>query len=313
MTRGFITIATGADRYYQLAKNLLLSYKLYSDSPCPFAILCDRENEYTALFDRVVLFQPGQHPYFDKFELLKRSPFEETIFVDADCLAYADLNGYWAYFAGADDFSAAGANYPPDSASGLFRIEEIGEYRERVLWKPVIHGGLYFIRKGAVCDAIYADCQAIGQNYASFRWPDICAPYADEPVLCLAMAANGCRATPAKPENYGIPWEVTSLECDLFTGKCRYATAWHPMVEQGFMIHWSVRYTRKPLYLFESEKLQLMVKKGLRPSKDGVRLNFADALLYRWKLRYYWLCLKDFSLRAARKLRRILTHTPPAD
>ena len=128
MTRGFITIATGADRYYQLAKNLLLSYKLYSDSPCPFAILCDRENEYTALFDRVVLFQPGQHPYFDKFELLKRSPFEETIFVDADCLAYADLNGYWAYFAGADDFSkvpngGAGIQiFPADYGVGMLTL-----------------------------------------------------------------------------------------------------------------------------------------------------------------------------------------------
>ena len=47
MTRGFITIATGKELYYQLAKNLLLSYKLFTDQPYPFAIMCDRENEFT--------------------------------------------------------------------------------------------------------------------------------------------------------------------------------------------------------------------------------------------------------------------------
>ena len=306
MTRGFITIATGKERYFQFAKNLLLSYKLYCDRPYPFAIMCDRENEYTALFDQVVLFQPTQHVYFDKFELLKCAPFDETIFIDADCLAYADLNHCWEYFAQADDFSASGSNYPTDCGGGLFQIDEIGPYRDRVHWRPDIHGGLYFIRKGPVFDAIYEDCQNIGAHYDECHWPDICAPYADEPVLCLAMAANGCHTAEVSPENYGIPWEVTEMDVDLFTGKCTYATEWHPKVDQGYMIHWSVRYCGKPLYIFETEKLNLMCCKQLRPSKDGVRLNPIDTLLYKWKLRYYYLCGKDLSIRAVRKLLRIL-------
>ena len=38
-----------------------------------------------------------------------------------------------------------------------------------------------------------------------------------------------------------------------------------------------------------------------------------ETLLYRWKLRYYYLELKDLSIRAVRKLWRILTRTPPTD
>ena len=79
------------------------------------------------------------------------------------------------------------------------------------------------------------------------------------------------------------------------------------------MIHWSVRYTKKPLYRFEVEKLNLMLAKGLRPSKSGVRLGFVDTILYRWKLRLYWLEARELSGRAVRKLWRILTHTPPTD
>ena len=306
MSRGFITIATGKEMYFQFAKNLLLSYKLYCDSPLPFAIMCDQENEYTALFDDVVLFQKTEHPYFDKFELLKLAPYDETIFIDSDCLAYADLNQYWDYFANADAFTASGTNYPIDSDQGLFNKDEVGLYKDRVHWKPDIHGGLYYIRKGEKCDAIYKECRYIAEHYADFRWPDFCAPYADEPVLCLAMAAQGCRAVEAYPANYGIPWEVTQMKCDIFTGLCQYATEWHPLVKDGRLIHWSVRYCKKPLYRFEVEKLYRMVASGLRPGNVKGKLSFTDTILYQYKLRYYAMLTAEFCRRAVRKILRIL-------
>lgn len=305
MTRGFITIATGKEMYFQFAKNLLLSYHLFCDSPLPFAIMCDRENEYTDLFDDVVVFEKTEHPYFDKFELLKLAPYDETIFIDSDCLAYADLNQFWDYFAEADDFSASGTNYPIDSDLGLFHKEEVGPYVGRVHWKPDIHGGLYYIRKGKKCDAIYKECRYIAEHYADFRWPDFCAPFADEPVLCLSMAAQGCHALEAYPANYGIPWEVTEMKCDIFTGLCQYATEWHPLVTDGRMIHWSVRYCLKPLYRFEVEKINLMVKHGIRPGKDPLKLPFVESLQYKYKVRYYGMLSAEFCSRAIRKVLRI--------
>lgn len=159
MTRGFITLATGKELYYQLARNLLMSYRLYTRNPMPFAIMCDRENEYTALFDDVVLLEHPLNSYWDKFELLVRSPYDETIFIDAVCLAYANLNEYWDYFTGADDFTGCGTNYPIDSGKGLFQADQLGKYTGLVHWKPDICGGLYFIRRGPGCDALYQECQ----------------------------------------------------------------------------------------------------------------------------------------------------------
>ena len=302
MTRGFITIATGNEMYFQFAMNLLLSYKLFCDCPLPFAIMCDRENAYTAEFDDVVLFEKTEHPYFDKFELLKRAPYDETIFIDSDCLAYGDLNQFWDYFSNADAFSASGTNYPIDSNRGLFSKAEIGPYAQRVHWKPDIHGGLYYIRKGEICDAIYQDCRYIAEHYSEFHWPDYCAPYADEPVLCLAMAANGCHAQEAFPANYGIPWEVTEMKCDLFTGQCQYATDWHPLVANGRMIHWSVRYCKKPLYRFEVEKLHLMVTNNIQPNHVSGNLSLAQTILYQYKLRYYAMLTAEFFGRVVRKV-----------
>lgn len=307
MTRGFVTIATGKEIYYQLANNLLSSYKLFCRDPYPFAIICDQENTYTTQFDDVILLPDPKRNYFDKFELLIRSPYDETIFIDADCLAYADLNCYWEYFSAADDFSAGGYNFPIDSQDGLFWEESIGEYKGKVHWKPAIHGGLYFIRKGAICDAIYAEYQNIMQHYHEYRWPDDCV---DEPVFGLAMAAHGCRALKEYPENYIYPWLTTSLDCDIFTGKCTYVTTDGEAVSQGKMIHWSVRNCQKPLYKFESEKVQLLAKYGLRPGEDSASMRIADTILYKHKLRYFYLCLTDFCGRAFRKLKRILTNQP---
>lgn len=54
MTQGFITLAVGSRMYYQLAANLLDSYRKNGNCSAPFAILCDGENEYTRAIRREV-------------------------------------------------------------------------------------------------------------------------------------------------------------------------------------------------------------------------------------------------------------------
>ena len=66
--KGFVTIATGQERYYKLARNLLHSYRLFAKDPFPFAIISDRENEYTSEFDKVIVISDA----FSESCLLKR-------------------------------------------------------------------------------------------------------------------------------------------------------------------------------------------------------------------------------------------------
>ena len=121
------------------------------------------------------------------------------------------------------------------------------------------------------------------------------------------MAANGCQALDADPRNYGIPWEVTEMDCDILTGKCSYATEWHPRIEHGRMIHWSVRYCGKPLYRFEVEKLNLMLKHYSRPPHGSEGFTLWEKLLYVCKLRLYGMRAWELMTRIVRKLVRILT------
>ena len=70
MTKGFVTIATGDERYFELACNLLHSYKHFSKNPYPFAILTDKNNKYTEEFDDVIVLEDTTSSYMDKLKLL---------------------------------------------------------------------------------------------------------------------------------------------------------------------------------------------------------------------------------------------------
>lgn len=85
-----MTIATGHQRYYRLAQNLLLSYHQFATELYPFAIIADRENEITTQFDHVIVISDASNSYNDKLKLFRELPYEETIFIDADSLAYGD-------------------------------------------------------------------------------------------------------------------------------------------------------------------------------------------------------------------------------
>lgn len=50
MTKVGVTLAVGGDIYYRLAVNLLLSYRYHADTVIPFAIVVDKENEWTKMF-----------------------------------------------------------------------------------------------------------------------------------------------------------------------------------------------------------------------------------------------------------------------
>lgn len=149
ITKGFITLATGSEDYYRLAKNLLHSYRFFSDRPLPFAILADRENEYTAEFDDVLILKNGaNNSYLDKLSLGEYLPYDINIFIDSDCLAFGDLNKIFDCFDNADDFSCFGRTLPLDDKTGWFEYENLGDLKSKVSYIVGLHGGIYYMRKG---------------------------------------------------------------------------------------------------------------------------------------------------------------------
>lgn len=247
MTKGFITVATGKEDYYKLARNLLHSYRFFCTSPLPFAILADRENEYTSEFDDVLLFMAGaNHSYLDKLELGKYLPYDVTIFIDADCLAYGDLNSLFHYFDAADDFSCFGRVLPLTDKTGWFEYDNLGELKDNVSYVVGLHGGIYYMRKSETCRLIFSKAKELVKDYTQFKFKGKFDTPGDEPLIALSMALNNCRPVPFMREAICCYWEYeNSMDIDISEGRAEILS-----VPKGktILVHWGTRFTRGLLY-----------------------------------------------------------------
>lgn len=303
-SRGFITIATGNPHYYQIAKNLVKSYRYFSKNPLPFAIICEERNQYTDIFDDVIITNEATHSFADKFLLLKLCPYDETIFLDADILAFGDLNQWWAEFEEATDFSAPGANiYPPYSKDdgSWYNLEDIGKWGENVDYKCRMHAGVIFIRKTEKIDAMYRDCMDMYTNYDKVRFwkaPD----NVDECIFAATMPIHQMKAIHEKADLLGFYPCLYDIKADILHDKLIFKTAWGTSTDKGALLHWGTVQTYKPLYRFNVKCLDYLCSGNS---------NWGGYLLYEKRIYYYILVISDFlklnAIRVRNKIMR-LTH-----
>lgn len=197
-SRGFVTLATGDEKYYRYAKNLLYSYRLHNIS-LPFAILCDRENEYTKEFDKVVVLENTTATYSDKFRVLVDSPYDETVFIESDCLVYHNLEEMFRLLSSGDDFTAFGVN-DDDIKVWFSKPEQLkGKYGGLFSSIPVFNPSYFFVRKSELTQKIYRDTKEVSDWLIQNRPIDgkialFCkGMLRDDVVFSMVMKLNGCR------------------------------------------------------------------------------------------------------------------------
>lgn len=262
--KGFVTIATGDDKYYKMAVNLLLSYRYFTKDPYPFAIISDRENEFTRLFDKVVILPTPHRSFMDKINLLSYAPFDESIFIDADCLAYRDLNQYWSLFHDCSAFSAFGSICSIHEQNPFYDYEGTGVLKDRISYLTHLHGGVYYIRKGEACMQLLSTCQYIINHYNEFDFklfPD--AP-ADETVFALAMSVEGMKPVHAPPEMMCFYPCNSYFKSDISKGFAEFSMPWfpeHTIVRDCYCVHWGSFTIPKPVYQLEAYRLNKMLHK----------------------------------------------------
>ena len=286
--RGFVTIATGSEHYYELARNLLRSYRRNGGGSVPFALIAEEENRYTAEFDKVVLMPSPAHSYLDKLQLFECLPWEETIFLDADCLVYGRIDDWWAYFEDAADFSCFGYAYEDLSTDrGWFRWEGMGKFREQISFVPSFSGGIYYVRRTPAAGRVFELAKYAAAHYAEFPFAIFHSP-ADEPVLAFGMAVCGCR--PVDLSEVGIYVRRRDLPMDILEPRASWTYNGRSFPVK--LVHWGNFGTMKAQYLLEVERLEreLAGKPPMTPLGERLRYGLllrhdALTLLKRIRLR----------------------------
>lgn len=177
--------------FFIMARNLLLSYRHFSVDPLPFAIICDKQNKYTQSFDDVILLPTAKRSYIDKLELTSLAPYDRTIFIDADCLAYRDLNDMWEVFKDAPPFCVLGDKLTFDQSYGWFLKEDVGEFSDKISFNIIFHGGAYYIEPSHPGLVPFRDTVSyIHEHYFDYKFHLFPKP-SDEAVFSLALAVHG--------------------------------------------------------------------------------------------------------------------------
>lgn len=293
--RGFVTIATGQERYYQLAQNLLHSYRHGAKEPLPFAIIADRENAYTAEFDQVIVIPDPSNSYNDKLKLFRELPYDETIFIDADSLAYGDLNAWWEIFQAAGDFSLFGYAWRDlNCGRGWFVPYGMGEYAENITFIPDFNGGVYYMRNTEACKQVFDIANHCAEHYSEYQFNGFATP-ADEPVLALGMAACGMEPINLDGELIFAP-PLRRLETEITKPKAVFYTR-GGAAQNVRIIHFSNYRTQLSFYKCEVAKLnRCMAGKPCHRVPEALR--YAALRVYD---------IVPFMGRVKRKIRKILS------
>ena len=246
MTRGFVTIATGSDRYYNMARTLLRSYRQNCPSPVPFGLITDRQNEYTQEFDDVVILDSPTNSWLDKLHLLEACPYDENIFIDADCLIYSDINFLWDLYQNADDFSCFGKALPVEAEGGWFSQQAADYYP--IHFCTHLHGILYFIRKSETLPRMQTMCNDIIANYNKIVFKGFNDKLADEPVYALAMATLNLKPVDRLPEYYCFVPYATKFRSNYTRRKVHFSNPTDGSINKCCIVHWGNLNTRRARY-----------------------------------------------------------------
>jgi hypothetical protein len=190
-SRGLITIAIGK-KYISQARNLAYSALLRVPHVMR-AVVTDRPELLADFYDMVI---PHNLDYGDPFAAKTRlylyTPFEETLYVDADSLVMHNFDSYWSYLAG-QSFVYEGAML--HEGEWYFDINKI--IRQLSLpWIPKFNSGMFLFKNDETAKAIFDTAFGYLTNQKErnlgvdfFRG----AMLPDEPFLAIALAQHGIK------------------------------------------------------------------------------------------------------------------------
>lgn len=259
MAKGFITMAAG-DAYCRLAEHLYMSYKLFSGCEYPFYVITDKEGEerLSKLFDGVIVIDL-QRNTVDKLMFLKETPFDETIFIDADSSVVNDLNYVFDLFEkNGSDISAISRTVPlKDGEDGVqfsaSAAKELGITQDF----PKFNGGVYYYRKSEAAqeciDFMFRDALPNYHHYGLLT--DKTLVKYDEPIFIISMLKYGMKTLPVESNIMFLLFEKhDKVRWDMNKRVCFYP--WDGMIVSPLIIHWKFGGTET----FQYEKYDARIK-----------------------------------------------------
>lgn len=250
--KGILTLAQGKQRYVDMAVNLAKSIRLNCPG-VPIAIVTDRpELEMKSFFDHVIPVNPDYGlGLIQKIHLYEYSPFEKTIFIDADCLVVRNFSFLWDLFEG-QDVSVIGNKLTTGTWAGMGVETVIQQIKAPYIIQ--LNGGIYYFRKGVKAASVYQKAQELLDRYDELGIAKLRGQVNEEPLMSLAMSIY--RQDPVDDGGKGMRTPVGQsgvFTMDILKGTCAFYK--HGICVEPAIMHFGGGYPEAFHYRREIKKL----------------------------------------------------------
>ncbi len=278
MKRIIYTVATGADKYAEMAMGLGRSLSLIGDET-PRVVVTDNPNfEWNRYFDQVVapIDDGTGSPYFAKFTALETTDADQILFIDADCLAFKRLDSIFEMCQGLG-VALAGRI----ATEGIWYEVHIADLcrRLKVDQMPRFNTGVLYYERSADGQEVIRQTREALKRYDELGFEKLRGKPSDEPCLAVAMATTGIGQV--LPLSLGLNESgvglIGKLHLDVLTGTCRFVTG-NPQVRlvEPYVFH-AHYFAKLSAYWRELEKLKRLERhrdeKGPRHMSRWIRLR----------------------------------------
>jgi len=250
---GILTIATGEERYINMAKLLAISL-IKTDPEIKRAIVTDRPAfEFDGLYDIVIPCRSDVGTgLFHKLYLDQYTPFEETLFIDADSIiirsiiSTISLCRNHAFVVFGDQISSGDWYMDVRAICRRFSLPSI----------PLFNGGIYYFKDKVIAKKVYEKARELSQNYTSLKLHEFRGSINEEPLISIAMALCGLDAVDDKGKGMRTPIGIIGkLNIDVLNHQCSFQKE-NELTEPAIM-HFAGSYADAFHYCREKTKLLL--------------------------------------------------------
>jgi hypothetical protein len=186
------TIATGSQVYLRYAVNLARSFALYNEiETTSFYIVTDQQCALPEdlAFVRIMALpsEVAGEGLTPKLYLDLLAPTERSLFLDADCLVFRDLQFAFDRFRGRP-MSVVGVAVADGDWCGPEAATLCSRFGFAAM--PRFNGGLYYVERGAAAARVYETARQLRSQYDALGFHRHRTGLNEEPLVSLAMAIH---------------------------------------------------------------------------------------------------------------------------
>lgn len=206
-----------------MAKSLARSLMLHDPKLARAVVTDSNDPELRSLFHTVVPYRPEYGSNVrQKMHLDLYSPFEETLFIDSDCLVLRPLDHIWEVFKDADFGATANRTTLTKGDKDEYMDVDFLLNKFNLKGIPKFNGGAYYFKSRS--HAVSVTARELLKDYVALRFTDFRndGP-ADEPLYQVAMAIHGLESTDMGTGGMWTPIMARGpVEIDVLHGVCRF-------------------------------------------------------------------------------------------